>query len=580
MGGVEDDEPPSKRVKVSSGESAGLANGTSVREQGSCSLSDSMARLLASQEDDEVVGSKGVIKKVELVRIITEALYSLGYSKTGAHLEEESGIPLHSTRVDLFMQQILDGHWDESVATLHEIDLMDETIVKLASFVIMEQKFFELLYVDKVMAALKTLRTEIAPLNINGDRVRELSYFIVSPSQNLLHQTSGQESKLKSRKKLLEELQKLLPPTVIIPENRLVHLVEQALDLQKDACRFHNSSVGEMSLLTDHRCGRDQIPCHTLQILQEHSDEVWFLQFSHNGKFLASSSGDCLVIIWEVKADGQVSVKHRLSGHQKPVSYVAWSPDDQQLLTCGVEETVRRWDIASGECLHVYEKGGLGLVSCGWAVDGKSIFSGVTDKSIIMWDLEGKEVECWKGQRTIRIGDLGITTDGKELITVSKDKTILLFGWETMSEKFIEEDQTITSFALSEDRKFLLLSLLNQELHLWNIDGCAKLVAKYKGHKRERFVVRSCFGGLEQAFIASGSEDSQVYIWHRLSGELILTLAGHSGAVNCVSWNPANPHMLASASDDRTIRIWGLNRVNMNYNWRHSNGVHCCNGKS
>ncbi|KAI3465567.1 hypothetical protein Pfo_022230 [Paulownia fortunei] len=580
MGGVEDDEPPSKRVKVSSGESGGLSNGISIREQGSCSLSDSMARLLASQEDDEVVGSKGVIQKVELVRIIAEALYSLGYSKTGARLEEESGIPLHSTLVDLFVQQILDGQWDESVTTLHEIDLMDETIIKLASFVILEQKFFELLDGEKVMDALKTLRTEIAPLCINDDRVRELSYFILSPSQNLLDRTLGQESRLNSRKKLLEELQKLLPPTVIIPENRLVHLVEQALDLQRDACRFHNSSVGEMSLLTDHQCGRDQIPCQTLQVLQEHSDEVWFLQFSHNGKYLASSSGDCLVIIWEVEVDGQVSMKHKLSGHQKPVSYISWSPDDHQLLTCGVEETVRRWDIASGECLHVYEKSGLGFVSCGWAADGKSIFSGVTDKSISMWDLEGKELECWKGQRTIRIADLGTTTDGKELITVCKETTILLFGWETKSEKFIEEDQTITSFALSEDRKFLLVSLLNEELHLWNIDGCPKLVAKYKGHKRSRFVVRSCFGGLEQAFIASGSEDSQVYVWRRLSGELILTLAGHSGAVNCVSWNPANPHMLASASDDRTIRIWGLNRVNLNYNGRHTNAVHCCNGKT
>lgn len=36
------------------------------------------------------------------------------------------------------------------------------------------------------------------------------------------------------------------------------------------------------------------------QVLQEHNDEVWFLQFSHNGKYLASSSGDHLVIIWEV----------------------------------------------------------------------------------------------------------------------------------------------------------------------------------------------------------------------------------------------------------------------------------------
>lgn len=208
--------------------------------------------------------------------------------------------------------------------------------------------------------------------------------------------------------------------------------------------------------------------------------------------------------------DGRVSLKHRLLGHEKPISHISWSPDNHQLLTCGVEETIRLWDVLSGECLHIYDKSGLGMVSCGFSPDGKWVFSGVSDKSISIWDLDGTEIECLKDQRTIMISDLEVTNDGKQIITICRETVILLLDRESKAEKYIVEDHLITSFSLSKDNKFLLVSLMNQEIHLWNIEGHIKLVSKYKGYKRSRFVVRACFGGLGQAFVAGGSEDSQV----------------------------------------------------------------------
>ncbi|GJU19329.1 CTLH, C-terminal LisH motif-containing protein [Tanacetum coccineum] len=346
--------------------------------------------------------------------------------------EEESGIPFQSSTVTVFIQQILDGNWDGSLASLRKIGILDESVIKSASFMILQQKFLELLDREKMTEALKTLRTEISPLSVNSDRVRELSFYLLSstmPHTNgAVNGSSGlRVVKPKPRSELLEELQKLFPPTVLIPDKRLLQLVEQALDLQREACLFHNSSLGETSLFTDHQCGRDQIPSQTVQM---------------------------------------VNVK----------------------------------------------------------------FSRLTDKSIVMWDLDGKEIECLKGQKTIKISDLHITSDGKLIITVCKENTILLIDRESKNERCIEEEQMIVSFTLSRDNKYLLVSLVNEELHLWSIQGHIRLAAKYKGHRRSRFIVRACFGGLEQAFIASGSEDSQVYIWHRGSGELIQTLRGHSSA--------------------------------------------------
>ena len=217
-------------------------------------------------------------------------------------------------------------------------------------------------------------------------------------------------------------------------------------------------------------------------------------------------------------------MKHRLCGHQKPVSSVSWSPDDQQLLTCGVEEAIRRWDVSTGKCLQIYEKNGVGLVSCAWFPSGKYILSGLSDKSICMWELDGKELESWKGHRTLKISDLEITGDGEHILSIFKENVVLLFNIKTKDERYIEEDQTITSFSLSKDNRFLLINLLNQEIHLWNIEADPKVVGKYKGHRRSRFIIRSCFGGLKQAFIASGSEDSQVCVLNQQSNNYIFKL--------------------------------------------------------
>jgi WD repeat-containing protein 26 len=83
------------------------------------------------------------------------------------------------------------------------------------------------------------------------------------------------------------------------------------------------------------------------------------------------------------------------------------------------------------------------------------------------------------------------------------------------------------------------------------------MLHSYAGQKQGIYVIRSAFGGPQQMFIISGSEDFNVYIWHREKKSLMESLSGHTGTVNSVGWSPTDPCLFVSASDDCTIRVWG-----------------------
>lgn len=112
------------------------------------------------------------------------------------------------------------------------------------------------------------------------------------------------------------------------------------------------------------------------------------------------------------------------------------------------------------------------------------------------------------------------------------------------------------TFSINSADRLALLNISSQGLHLWDIeDKC--IVRSFQGIRQSNFAIHSCFGGVNESFVASGSEDKHVCIWHIKREEPLAKLTGHAKTVNCVSWNPVYPSLLASASDDSTVRIWG-----------------------
>jgi hypothetical protein len=82
----------------------------------------------------------------------------------------------------------------------------------------------------------------------------------------------------------------------------------------------------------------------------------------------------------------------------------------------------------------------------------------------------------------------------------------------------------------------------------------------FSGHVNNSFYVKSSFSP-DDRYIVSGSSDYDVYIWDTAHPLLApLRLKGHHGEVSDVAWNPSDPCMLASSSDDTTVRVWKVLR--------------------
>jgi WD40 repeat protein/GTPase SAR1 family protein len=87
-----------------------------------------------------------------------------------------------------------------------------------------------------------------------------------------------------------------------------------------------------------------------------------------------------------------------------------------------------------------------------------------------------------------------------------------------------------------------------------NLPPGVKLVRTLRGHTG---AIGRIAWSLNGQMLASPSEDKTVRLWDAETGKLLCTLEGHTGGVRSVAFNPSG-HILVSGSDDNTVRLWNL----------------------
>jgi WD40 repeat protein len=162
------------------------------------------------------------------------------------------------------------------------------------------------------------------------------------------------------------------------------------------------------------------------QRLTGFADRVVTLEFSHDGKLLATGGGaptaDGEIKMFDA-ASGKLVVEIK-NGHSDTVFDVRFSPDDKKLATCAADKFVKTFEIPSGKFLKSFEGHTHHVLGVDWKADGKLLASAGADNVIKIWDFEkGEQVRTINGhgKQVTRLLFIGKTD---QFATCSGDQTV------------------------------------------------------------------------------------------------------------------------------------------------------------
>ena len=174
-----------------------------------------------------------------------------------------------------------------------------------------------------------------------------------------------------------------------------------------------------------------------------HRGVVTDVSFSPDGKKIASASGDIApngsvissendsdntIKLWSVTTGEEI---HTLTGHFRGVSSIDFSPDGQMLASGGFDETLRLWDLKTGQG-KVLKSDDDAVVDVSFSPQGKMIAIATGNQLesgyiLKLWDLDGRELSSFN-----QIGSYKVTfnPDGQFLASADGGNSVILFNFQ------------------------------------------------------------------------------------------------------------------------------------------------------
>lgn len=351
-----------------------------------------------------------------------------------------------------------------------------------------------------------------------------------------------------------------------------------------------------------------------LRVLYSHDRLIADVAYSPSGEFIASGSWDQSAVIYNVQQHTIVKVFRDIPEYLKCICF---SPDEKKLAVSGdtiVELAIDRETVAKTLSGKI-----MGISAVEVSHDGKYIAAGCRDKTIKLWDFNNLKLSRTLRGHTGNVNTLQFSRDGTYLISGSEDATIRIWDPERGKEirTLTGHEEEIRSLCTASGGKYIISASGDGTIKVW-LTSTGELLETYRGKydyamytnsidmspidntfaiaesgsvslydfipggvtvTDDWFVKKHDFEGESNQikvlqfspdgkYIASGSnydftynEPSTISLYNPTKTEIITSMQGHRSDVKDLAFSKDGT-LLASAGNDRTVRIWDVKNGN------------------